>query len=367
MSSLAQRSLAWVLLAFVGNLIVLAVPLTLSLASLTTMWAPIIDAIVPFVLPAYSPTLLFFTVILTILERSDRHRSGGGSDHAQANRLIANSVRFALIIVLSFASVVVISRPTHLAVVLFAALVGFVAIVRAELMDPPRSVDVEAVYRRAEATHRDADQWAARVLGPRWREDRIASRSAPTLLAFFAIPVLVPAAGIVVTACILWGAGEVLTAKFVTMSIVLMVGPAVLVMAWLSSADKSESPRSRNWRKAFLILMGAVGTFTLAGLFLASGPDWAWVGVIVLIDAAAVSLCLWTPVVPAVAERRRRLERRWTQKRLGRLTKNVNDAEARWEAERIPPPRTVRVLAGLMRPFRAAYHLARPSNEPTAR
>jgi len=361
--SLAQRCAAWITLIGIGNLTVLAVPFVLSRLDLGQTWASVSAAIMPFVLPAYSPTLLFFTVILTILERSDRQPVTDAIDHAQANRLIANSIRLALLLVLSFGVLIVIARPTDVAVVLFATLVGFVSMVRAELMDPPRRLASEALYRRALLTQQDAERSAVRALGPEWRERSIAKRSTPTLVLFFATPVVLPAALILIVASIRWGIDDALTANFVIMSFVLMLGPAVLVMAWLSTADKSESSMSRGWRLAFLVLISCMGTLVLGGLFLASGREWAWVGWIVLGDAIVVALCLWLPMVPFVSERRRRVERLWTAKRLNRLNQITREARDQWRAELAPPSRLERSLARIIRPFRAAYRLARPAEQ----
>ncbi|WP_314648771.1 hypothetical protein [uncultured Microbacterium sp.] len=320
------------------------------------------DAMLAFAFPAYSPAFLFFTVILTVLERSGQSRATATADEVHADRLIAHSIRFALMVVLSFAVLVALARPTDLALVLFAALVGFVSIIRAEVMAPPRREDPAALFRLARDRQRSAERSAVSSLGAAWRAEGTARRVIPTLLLLLGISVVLPAAVIVTTASAIWGIDDAVTVNFVLMSVILMVGPAMLVFSWLSSADKSESRRSRGWRTAFLVFLSALGTLPIASLFLSSGPAWAWVGWVILGDAAVVALCLWTPIVPGLARARRRVERLCTQKRLGKLAGHAAAARMRWEAERVPPPRAVRVLAALLRPFRAAYRLAEPTD-----
>ena len=361
LNTLAQRCALWVVFAVMGNLAVLSIPFTLSIAGLEPVAARVFDATLSFALPAYSPTLLFFIVILTILEKSDRTGSEATSDETHATRLIANSIRFTLMIVLSFAATVAIARPAELALVLFAALVGFVSIVRAEVMAPPRQNDSEEIYLRARKNLIQAERSALRALGPSWWRSDIAKRSVPVLLVFFGAPIVIPATVVVVTASVIWGVDDALTTNFLTMTLILMVGPAMLVMAWLSSVDKSETRRSRGWRMAFLIFISAVGIIPMATLFLVSGPKWTWVGWIIIADAVIVALCLWTPLVPGLSPVRRRLERRWTLNRLEKLSASATAAKDRWEAERVPPPRSVRVLTRLIRPFSIAYRLARPA------
>lgn len=358
----ALRCVAWVVLAAVGNAVVLSIPLTLRMAGLEPAAEAVSDAMLAFALPAYSPAFLFFTVILTVLERSGQSRTMATADEVHADRLIAHSIRFALMAVLSFAVLVAVARPTDLALVLFAALVGFVSIIRAEVMAPPRREDPAALFRVARDRQRAAERSAVSSLGAAWRSQGIARRIMPTVLLLLGISVVLPAAVIVTTASVIWGIDDAVTANFVIMSLILMVGPAVLVLSWFSSADKSESRRSRGWRMAFLVFLSALGTLVMASLFLSSGPAWAWVGWVILADAAVVTLWLWTPIVPGLARVRRRVERLCTQKRLEKLAAHTTAARMRWEAERVPPPRGVRMLAGLMRPFRAAYRLAEPTD-----
>lgn len=358
----AWRCIAWVILAAVGNVVVLTVPLTLRMAGLEPAAEAAFDAILTFALPAYSPAFLFFTVILTLLDRSGQPRATATFDEVHADRLIAHSIRFALMVVLSFAVLVALARPQDLALVLFAALVAFVSIIRAEVMAPPRQEDPSVLFRVARDRQRSAERSAARSLGAAWRSQGTARRIMPTLLLLLGISVVLPAAVVVTTAAVIWGIDDAVTVNFVIMSGILMVGPAVLVFSWFSSADKSESRRSRGWRMAFLVFFSALGTLSMASLFLSSGPAWAWVGWVILADAAVVALCLWTPIVPGLARARRRVERLCTQKRLEKFADHAAAARTRWEAERVPPPRTVRVLAGLMRPFRAAYRLAEPTD-----
>lgn len=357
-SNLGLRTAAWLFLAAVGNLIVLAVPFTLTLSPIGVRWEDFVTAVSPFVLPVYSPALLFFSLILTILERTERSGAVDPGDEVEARYLIGNSIRISLVIVLSFGVLMVLLQPTAVALVLSAALVSFIAIVRAELMAPPRNRTPEEVYRRALATQRTAERSAALALGYQWTEQRVAVRPRLAVVLLFAIPIVLPAAVTVAVAAVVWDPALALTAKFIVMSIVLMFGPAMLVLAWLSAADKSDSRRARAWRVGFLVVMSLAATVSLSSAFLVSGPDWAWLGILVLASAAVTALALWSPRPAWLRERRQRLQRKWTGARVERLAKWTTAAETEWNKERVPPPLGVRILARTIRPFRRAYRLA---------
>ncbi|MFJ3473993.1 hypothetical protein ACIPJ1_13730 [Microbacterium maritypicum] len=358
-SYFTQRCLAWLVLAGVGNLVVLGALLALSLAPVAIGWDTALEAIGPFVLPAYSPALLFFTVFLTILERgAGTTEAFDAEDHAQANRLIANGVRLALTVVMSFATLVVILEPTALVHVLFAVLLGFIAIVRAELIAPPKKQDAETVYRRAVMSRSNAARWANGALGPGWEAVPRAVRVWPTLLLLLAAPVLIPAMLIVATALILWGPELALAPPFLFMSVLVMVGPEMLVLVWLSTGDKSESPRARGSRAAFLLVMSFLGTAAIASPFLFSGKSAVWIGIIIVGSAVTVGLGLRASRPRWLAELRHRAERKWTAKRLASLTEIAARTESLWAREQVRPPLAVRVLALIFRPFRQAYHLA---------
>lgn len=358
-SYFTQRCLSWLALAGIGNMVVLGVPLALSLSPVAIGWNDALAAIGPFVLPAYSPALLFFTVFLTILERgAGATATLGTEDQTQANRLIANGVRLALTIVMSFAALVVILEPTALAHVLFAVLLGFIAIVRAELIAPPKKQDAETVYRRAVESQSNAARWAARALGPDWEAAPRTVRTWPTLLLFFAVPVLIPAMLTVATAHLLWGPDVAFAPSFLLMSILLPVGPEMLVLVWLSTADKSESPRARGSRAAFLLVMSVFGTVAIASPFLFSGTFSTWIGIIIFSSAAAVGLGLRASRPRWVAEVRHRVERQRTATRLASLAEITTRTRSLWASEQVRPPLAVRVLALIFRPFRQAYRLA---------
>jgi hypothetical protein len=355
---LTRRSFAWLWLAIACNGVVLLPPTVLALSSIGPDWEWFLAAAGPFIAPAYSPALLFFTVILTLLERAPQPHATHQDDQLQANHLIANSIRLALVVVLSFAVLMVMIQPTALAPVLFAVLVSFVAIVRAELMAPPRRLDAETTYRRALAAQIRAEERASRALGDEWRE-RPAKRTWTTIFLFCAAPIIVPGGAVMVIASLLWGADNALTPNFIVMSLVLMLGPSMLVLAWLSAAEKSESLRSRGWRLAFMVVMSTMGTLVLASIFLLSGPDWWWVGAIVLATAAIVAACLWGPAPSWIRRRRRVLERTWTTRRLKQLAKTTKANELAWHADRDSVPVVVRMLARVFRVVRRAYGLAR--------
>lgn len=357
-SNLGQRTAAWLFLAALGNLVVLAVPFALALSPIGVRWGDFVTAVSPFVLPVYSPALLFFSLILTVLERTERSGAVDPGDEVEARYLIGNSIRISLVIVLSFGVLAVLLQPTAVALVLSAALVSFIAIVRAELMAPPRTRKPEEVYRRALSTQRTAEHSAALALGYGWREKRAAVHTRLAVVLLFAIPIVLPSAAIVVVAAMVWDPALALTAKFIVMSVVLMFGPAVLVLAWLSAADKSDSRRARIWRVGFLVVMSLAGTVSLSSAFLVSGPDWAWLGIVVLASAAVTALALWSPRPIWIRERRQRLQRKWTGARIERLARWTTEAETKWNKERVPPPLGVRILAHAIRPFRRAYRLA---------
>lgn len=357
-NQLGRRTAAWLFLAGVGNLIVLAVPFTLTLSPIGVRWDDFVSAASPFVLPVYSPALLFFGLILTVLERTERSDSADPGEEAEARYLIGNSIRISLVVALSFGSLMVLLEPTAVALVLSAALVSFIAIVRAELIAPPRTRTREEIYRRALATQHTAERSAALALGNEWAQQPVAARPRLSVVLLFAIPIVLPTAVIVVAAAIVWDPALALTAKFIVMSVVLMFGPAMLVLAWLSAADKSDSRRGRAWRVGFLVAMSIAATLSLSSAFLASGPDWAWVGVVVLTSALMTALALWSPRPSWMRERRRRLERKWTSARIARLTKWTTTAKTEWDKERVPLPLGVRILARTIRPFRQAYRLS---------
>lgn len=357
-SSIGQRAVGWLFLAAAGNVIVLAVPFTLVLSPIGLRWDDFVTAVGPFVLPVYSPALLFFSLILTVLERTGLSDSVDPADEAEARYLIANSIRIALVIALSFAILMMLFQPTSVALVLSAALVSFIAIVRAELMAPPKNRRPQEVYQRAVATQVAAERSASAALGPRWTELPVAKRPGLAIALLFAVPIVLPGAAVIAVGALLWGPRLALSGSFIVMSIVLMFGPAMLVLAWLSAADKSDSRRARAWRAGFLVVMSLAATVSLSSVFLFSGPDWAWLGAVVLASAVVTALGLWSPRPAWVRERRQRLQRRWTAARIGRLVKWTSAAQSEWIKERVPPPVGVRILARTIRPFRRAYRLA---------
>lgn len=320
-----RRCIAWMGLAALGNVMLLSVVFVLAQQPFGVDWSATIRTLHTFALPAYSPILLLVTLIMTVLDRRATSEVEA-EDTAQANRMVANAVRLALTMVLSFATIMLIGEPTMVVLVLFAVLFGFIAIVRAELFAPARPLSVEVTYRRAAEARRSAEAWVTDALGS--TDGTTAMRRAwPVVLLFIAVPVAVPAIAMVLGSWVVWGAEIALDPRFMLMSVAAMAGPTMLVFVWLADADKAEPPRNRAWIRAFLLVLSGVGLVTIASVFLFSGKNTGWMGAIVLGTAAVVAVALWTGWIRSVALARRAVEWKWSAAHLARIEATFDRGE----------------------------------------
>ncbi|MFD5224169.1 hypothetical protein ACFWHT_00970 [Microbacterium sp. NPDC058342] len=349
------------LLAATGNMLTSMAVFVLTLTPVSMTWVDLTDALAPFLLPAYAPALLIFTAILTVLEGRGESAAVDEEDRSRGNRIIANAVRFGLMIVLSFAVLVVLIEPHVLAHVLFAVLLSFVAIVRAELVAPPRMLDPEARFRRAAEAKRNGELWAGEALTAGWRS-LAKARTWPTVALFLTAPVVIPAIAMVLIGTLVWGPGVGVAPGFIAISLSSFFGPAVQVLAWMSSADKADSARARGWRRAFLTVMSAASSLTLTVVFCFSGKNTIWMGVVLLVTAVVTEAALRIPVRNRLGRARLAVEARWTLRHMERLEWVYRSASDEWRRSRTRPSVGVRVLTALFTPFVHAARLARKVN-----
>lgn len=266
----ARRCTAWLMLAVMGNVAMLSILFILSQRPIELDWGASITALSALAAPAYSPALLFFTVILTILDRRGATEGLDPDDSARADRMVANAVRLALTFVLSFASVVVLAEPTTIVPVLFAGLLSFVAIVRAEQFAPARVLSSDVRFQYAAALKRKSESWVVDAFGTA-DLGRTIHHAWPIVLLFVAVPFVVPTLVMLTYGVLRWGPSIALTPSFALMSAAAMVAPTMLVLVWLAGADKAESPRSRASIRIFLLVMSGLGIASTASIFLFSG------------------------------------------------------------------------------------------------
>lgn len=375
LSPFAIRCLAWLFLAVVGNITTLAGLFALSQEPVGFEWSILLSAVGVFVLPAYSPALLFFTAVLTVLSRNESADTLSEADRAQGSRMIAGAVRLGLMIVLSFAVVVVIIDPPILVYVMFAVLLSFIAIVRAELIAPPRDIGVDERYRRRAESLRIGEASASEALGnlvttpdtpedprieqsPRVETGRV-GHTARVVGTWIAVVVLVPVAAMLLGGTLTWGATTALSPGFIAMSVASMTGPVVFVLAWLAAADKAESRRSRNWRRGFLSLMATGSIVAISAVFFFSGKNTVWMGIILLAASLLTELSLRTSSPGWLFRARLGVETRRTQAHLQRLRRSYCAAREEWRQSQRQPSPTVRILGCVFTPFVEAARLAR--------
>ncbi|WP_341940631.1 hypothetical protein [Microbacterium sp. LWH10-1.2] len=346
------------MLAVLGNVTLLVTLFILSQQPFAVDWAASLSAVSAIVAPAYSPALLLFSVILTVLERKSPSAELDPDDHAQGNRMVANAVRLALTFVLSFAVTLVLNDVTMIAPVLFAILLGFIAIVRAEMFAPPQPVSTEAAYRRSAETMRNAQAWVSDSFGsdiPVTTTSRVWHLIALFILA----PIVVAGIAMVVGGIAVWGPGVALTPGFVLMCAASAAMPTTLVLVWLAGADKAESPRSRAWVRAFLLTMSAMGIITVTLIFLLSGKNTIWMAAIVAATTVLVSVALWAPRPRGKVGLRQTVELKWTALHLERIQRVFQASQAAWEREQVRPTIIVRALTQILLPFHHALRRVR--------
>ncbi|MFB7249276.1 hypothetical protein [Microbacterium sp. NPDC056234] len=294
MPSILIRTTSWFVLAAAGNVAIIGIIFILNTTPISVPASASLEVVASFALPMYSPELLIFTSIPGLLSAL-RVNGASDSERDEAVRLIAWAVRVALTFVLAFAVVVVVAAPDQLATVLFAALLGFITFVLAERLDPPIPAPIEQRYLKADQDLAVREIWANEALGQRWHQN---TTRWPWLIvaAFIIAPVILQTALGVAIGSMLWGADFGLSAKWAVVPAVTAYGSIILTFAWLSTADKADSPQARAWRGRAFSVLAVLTSVAFASAFLFSGTDSVLVGVLILGITALQSAALWAPV-----------------------------------------------------------------------
>ncbi|UJP09386.1 hypothetical protein L2X99_13240 [Microbacterium sp. KUDC0406] len=332
-TSLFRRSSAWFILVGTGNLAILFLVLATWLSPLGIPVPDSVTFLHAFVGPMYTPTLLFFTSALSLLAALNKSgRSEDGDD--DANRLIARAVQFALTIVLSFAIVMVAAEPISIAQVLFALLLGFVTYVLAERIAPPVVPSAEATFRKAQSNHARRVALANASLGSDWRHN-LMRRVWPMVTLFAIAPVaLLTVLGVLISS-VMWSAELALSATSISLFATSSYGAAILAVAWLATADKTESPSSRAWRGGTFIVMGLFTSGALATVFFFAGESAQVLGWLIIVVTALQAAALWVPVPWVGAKVLKRVSVTITDRSLTKVEKALADARSEWVADLI--------------------------------
>jgi len=326
--SVVRRVIAWLLLVVVGNVAVGALVFVAAVSPLELPPSKSFAWLRPYVSPMYAPASLFFTSALSMLVSL---RRGDGADKLIAdeidngNRLIARAVQFAMTIVLSFAVVMVVTRPTDVAVALFGLLLGFVTYVLADRFAPPAVVSAKAQYRNAVADRVRRAQWAESALGTDWRRDLI-SRVLPAAVIFFAAPVVAMIVGGVIISSMIWGMAWGLSWSTIAVFFLISYGPIILTAGWFSAADKADSPTARGWRTAIFFVFAVGFSVAVSSVFFFSGSDAKGLSVFILTITAVQALVLWLPLPSAAHKTLRRIAATLTDRHLRRIEENEKAA-----------------------------------------
>lgn len=272
--SLARRSAAWLYIAAMGNLGVVAAAFVAGISPVSIPPEAVFEFLYPFAAELYSPELLIFTSLISVLIAFGLSREGQG-EVREAARLIAWTVRLGLTVVLTFAVVVVVSQPASLARVLFALLLGFITFVLAERLDSPAAATPDETVQRLTKNLLARETWASASLGAGW----VAKGGKGVWFRFGAlvlVPIIIQAVGGVVVAAIVKGPAFGFSQYWVLVPLVTGYGMFLYSFAWLAAADKADSPQARVWRGSAFAVMGVVANVAFAYVYFSS--DLAVVG-----------------------------------------------------------------------------------------
>lgn len=330
--SVIRRTSAWFILALTGNIAVIGFAFIMSASPVSIPFVQTLQFISPFVLPMYAPELLLFTSLLSALV--GLRVSNDDADGREAARLIAWAVRVALAFVLSFAVVVVVVDPHRLASVLFAALLGFVTFVLAERLAPPEPQTAKQRYRRARDTVELRESRATAALGQGWRA--APRRHVWVRFALFALtPVLVHTAlGLWISTSIRNSSAFVFTPGWIAVCAFTSYGTVILTFAWVTAADKAESPQARRWVSGAFSALGATASASFASIFFFTVPYAAQLGWMILVISAVHALVLWSPIARLRPRVLRDVAASMTERDLGRTEARRDTLRAAWKAEK---------------------------------
>ncbi|WP_143740695.1 hypothetical protein [Microbacterium sp. SZ1] len=267
-------------IAATGNLTIVLAAVMASTPPVSLPIATVFEFLFPFVSGLFSPELLIFTTLISVLSGLGLTRENTG-ELREAARLIAWAVRVALALVLSFVVVVVVVDPHVLPEVLFALLLGFVTFVLAERLDPPAALSAEAESDQRVRDLRSRQLWARSALGARWTPVS-ARRAWWGFAALATAPVAVQALLGVVLAIAVKGGAFGLSPHWWPVPLLAGYGSIIYSLAWLSTADKAESPQARAWRGWAFATIGVLANAAFAYTFFGV-VDFALMGWLVIV------------------------------------------------------------------------------------
>ena len=287
-----------------------------------------------FVNPMFAPALLLFVSAPSLLvSLANRPSADNDEDSTDANRLIARAVQFALTFVLSFATVMIAVEPTSLANVLFALLLGFITFVLAETLAPPKLSSAEMRYQLAMNDVARREVWAERTFGKVKLEEGPTSRVwLVTSLAILA-PVFAMTAAGTLYAALAWGHVWAFSGDTMVMMAATSFGAIALTIAWLSMADRADSPSARAWRGGTFIFYGVLASVAFACVFFIAGAHTQGVGWLILFVTAVQAAVLWLPVPWGGRAALRRVAETLTARHLRTIRVTRDNARSAWEEE----------------------------------
>ncbi|WP_194763049.1 hypothetical protein [Microbacterium sp. UFMG61] len=327
--SILRRSTSWFFLAGAGNIAILFAVFIIGMPPLSGPYAESLQVISTFAMPMYAPELLIFTSIPALLSglRAD---GASGSERDEAVRLIAWAVRVALTFVLMFAVPVVAVTPEMLSTVLFAVLLAFVTFVLAERLDPPVPASIEMRIMKADRDLALRESRATEALGRNWHEDT--TRWWWAIIALFILaPVAVQTIAGTVVAVFLWGPQFALSGEWIVVPLLTSYGSVILTFAWLSTADKTDSPQARAWRGTAFAALAGIASVIFAAVFFVARGDSAPIGMVILTTTALHGAALWIRTDWWGRRLLHRVSATLTSRRLERLTRGYAAVYLAWD------------------------------------